>query len=128
MTPKTILLVDPHRDSRVVYSTVLARSGFQVLEADSDEEGLRIARAQGPDLILTEIFPWAAAGKTLPQRFRETPECSAIPVIALTAHLLTEEWHRELLRCCARVLAKPLGPRRVLEEVQRVFVIPPIPR
>lgn len=120
MAPKIVLLVDSHNDSRVVYATMLTHSGFQVLEAGDDEEGLRLARDRGPDLILTELFPWAGAGKMLPERLREVPETAAIPVIAVTAHLVPAEWEDALTRSCARVLTKPCGPRRILDEVRRL--------
>lgn len=120
MAPKTVLLVDPHADSRVVYATMLTHSGFRVLEAAGDEEGLGLARLEVPDLIVTELFPWSPAGKPLPQRLRETPETSAIPVIVLTAHLLPAEWEQTLVQHCDRVLSKPCGPRRVLEEVRSI--------
>ena len=121
MAPKTVLLVDPHRDSRVVYATVLSHSGYRVLEAVDDEEGLRLARAGEADVILTELFPWGEGGKMLPERLHEEPATSGIPVIALTAHLVPEEWARALSRSGARVLTKPCGPRRVLEEVRSVL-------
>ena len=124
MAPKTVLLVDPHADSRVVYATVLAHSGFRVLEAAGDEEGLGVARMEVPDLVVTELFPWSDTGKPLAQRLREAPETAAVPVIVLTAHLLPVEWERTLVRHCDRVLSKPCGPRRVLEEV-RSLVAPP---
>lgn len=121
MAPKTVLLVDPHRDSRVVYSTVFTHSGFRVLETGDDEEGLRLARSGAPDVILAELFPWSAGGKMFPERLQEIPEASRIPVIALTAHLLPEGWEQSLGRCCRRVLIKPCGPLRLLEEVRSIL-------
>ena len=121
MAPKTVLLVDPHQDSRVVYATVLLHSGYRVLEAVDDEEGLRLARVQEPDLILTELFPRGQGGKMLPERLREEPATSGIPVIALTAHLVPADWAAALERSGARVLTKPCGPRRVLEEVRSLL-------
>lgn len=121
MVPKTVLLVDPHQDSRVVYATVLSHSGFRVLEAVDDEQGLHLAREQEPDVILTELFPWSLDGKMLPERLHEAPETAAIPVIALTAHLVPDEWARALERAGARVLAKPCGPGRVLAEVRSLL-------
>lgn len=120
MTPKTVLLVDPHPDCRVVYATLLTHSGFRVLEARDDDEGLRLARVLSPDVILTELFPWGRGGKMFPERLREAPETSGIPVIALTAHLVPAAWEAALARICARVLTKPCGPRRILEEVKRL--------
>jgi CheY-like chemotaxis protein len=121
MGPKTVLLVDPHKDSRVVYATLLSHSGFRVLEAVDDEEGIRLACAQEPDVILTELFPWGKGGKMLPERLHEAPETSRIPVIALTAHLVPDAWAEALLRSGARVLTKPCGPSRVLEEVRSLL-------
>ena len=121
MAPKPVLLVAPPKDSRVVYATLLSHSGFRVLEAVDDEEGLRLARVQGPDVILTELFPWSEGGKLFPERLHDAPETSSIPVIALTAHLVPDEWAAALLRSGARVLTKPCGPRRVLEEVRSLL-------
>jgi CheY-like chemotaxis protein len=121
MVPKTVLLVDPHKDSRVVYATLLSHCGFRVLEAGDDEEGLHLAREQGPDVILTELFPWAEGGKMLPERLHEAPETSGIPVIALTAHLVPDAWAAALMRTGARVLTKPCGPSRVLAEVRSLL-------
>lgn len=121
MTPKTVLLVDSHQDSRVVYATLLLHSGFRVLQAVDDEEGMRMARVQAPDLILTELFPWSPGGKMLPERLHEAPETARIPVIVLTAHMVPAEWEAALVRSCTRVLTKPCGPRRVLEEVRSLL-------
>lgn len=120
MFPCTVLLVDPHADCRIVYATFLAHHGYRVIQALDDEEGVQLARTQRPDLILTELFPWSAGGKLLPERLREIPETAGIPVVVLTAHLLAEEWSDTLIDCSCRVLIKPCGPRHVLEEIRHL--------
>jgi two-component system cell cycle response regulator DivK len=92
-----------------------------VLETGDDEEGLRLARSGAPDLILAELFPWSGGGRMFPERLQDAPETAGVPVIALTAHLLPDGWEETLGRCCRRVLVKPCGPLRLLEEVRRIL-------
>ena len=102
-----------------MYATFLAHYGYRVLQAPDEEEGLRLARQQHPDLVLTELFPWSTDGALLPERLRSFPETVGIPVIVLTAHLVADEWRDRLLECGTRVLLKPCGPRQVMEEIRR---------
>ena len=58
------------------------------------------------------------------QRLKADPGTDAIPIIALTAHALEEDREKALQAGCDGYLAKPVEPRRVVQEVER-FVGPP---
>ena len=120
---KTILLVEDNEDNLVVYRTILEHVGYNVIEARDGEEGVSRAREHLPDLILMDISIPKLDGWEATQRLKESEETRAIPIIALTAHALEEDRQKALQAGCDGYLAKPVEPRRVVQEVER-FVGP----
>jgi two-component system, cell cycle response regulator DivK len=115
----TVLLIEDNEDNRIVYSTILQHYGYVVLEAQSGEEGLLIARERLPDVILMDIGLPGIDGWETTTRLRRDEATRGIPVIALTAHALSEHRMRALEVGCDDFLAKPVEPRAVLAAVTR---------
>ncbi len=123
-TRKTVLLVEDNEDNLVVYRTILEHVGYRVIEARDGEEGVTRAQQDLPDLILMDISIPKIDGWEATQRLKADPGTDAIPIIALTAHALEEDRQKALQAGCDGYLAKPVEPRRVVQEVER-FVGPP---
>lgn len=122
-TQKTVLLVEDNEDNLVVYRTILEHVGFKVIEARDGEEGVNRAKENLPDLILMDISIPKMDGWEATQRLKAFENTKAIPIIALTAHALEEDRQKALQAGCDGYLAKPVEPRRVVQEVER-FVGP----
>ena len=120
---KTVLLVEDNEDNLVVYRTILEHVGFRVIEARDGEEGVSRAREHLPDLILMDISIPKMDGWEATQRLKADGNTKQIPIIALTAHALEEDRQKALQAGCDGYLAKPVEPRRVVQEVER-FVGP----
>lgn len=120
---KTVLLVEDNEDNLVVYRTILEHVGFRVIEARDGEEGVSRAREHLPDLILMDISIPKMDGWEATQRLKADTSTKEIPIIALTAHALEEDRQKALQAGCDGYLAKPVEPRRVVQEVER-FVGP----
>jgi len=120
---KTILLVEDNEDNLVVYRTILEHVGYCVIEARDGEEGVSRAREHLPDLILMDISIPKLDGWEATQRLKGTDATRLIPIIALTAHALEEDRLKAAQVGCDGYLAKPVEPRRVVQEVER-FVGP----
>ena len=115
----TILLVEDNADNRDIYRTVLEHFGYDVIEAHDGEMGIRLAQERHPDLILMDISIPKIDGWQATKLLKADADTSSIPIIALTAHALTSDRERAREIGCDGYLAKPVEPRRVLEEVQR---------
>jgi two-component system, cell cycle response regulator DivK len=120
---KTVLLVEDNEDNLVVYRTILEHVGFRVIEARDGEEGVRQARKFKPNLILMDISIPKIDGWEATQQLKSDQDTKAIPIIALTAHALEEDRQKAIQAGCDGYLAKPVEPRRVVQEVER-FVGP----
>lgn len=116
---KTILIVEDNEDNLVVYRTILEHVGYRVIEARDGEEGVDFAARDHPDLILMDISIPKIDGWEATRRIKAEDETRDIPIIALTAHALEEDREKARRAGCDGYLAKPVEPRRVVEEVER---------
>jgi CheY-like chemotaxis protein len=119
MSEHKILLIEDNEDNRLVYRTILDHFGFVVLEAADGEEGIRRARADSPDLILMDVSIPKIDGWEATRQLKADPSTSSIPIIALTAHALATDRAKAQEAGCDGYLAKPVEPRKVVEEVQK---------
>jgi two-component system sensor histidine kinase/response regulator len=81
---KLILLIDDDGAIRLSFGLALRSRGYRVIESDSGEGGLELARQQMPDLILTDINMPGGDGQTLLQQIRADPELSGAQVVLMT--------------------------------------------
>lgn len=121
---KTVLLVEDNEDNLVVYRTILEHVGYQVIEARDGEEGVHRARSEEPDIILMDISIPKIDGWEATERLKADGVTSRIPIVALTAHALEEDRAKAMRAGCDGYLAKPVEPRRVVQEVEK-FIGPP---
>jgi two-component system sensor histidine kinase/response regulator len=81
---KTILLIDDDEGMRLTVGIMLRTKGYHVLEADSGQAGLEIARQHLPDLILSDIHMPGGDGSTLLRDLRRDPELRSKQIVLMT--------------------------------------------
>ena len=79
----TLLLVEDELSLARIVQDSLETRGFQVLHAPDGEQGLRLFRAQAPDLVVADVMLPVRDGFELAQHIRR--ENAAVPIIFLTA-------------------------------------------
>ncbi len=114
-----MLLVEDNEDNRIIYSTVLRHTGFEVVEAHDGVQAVELARSVLPDLILMDISIPKIDGWEATRILRSEPATRDIPIIALTAHALADDRERAATGGFTSYLAKPVEPRAVVAEVRR---------
>jgi two-component system, cell cycle response regulator DivK len=119
MRPKTVLLVEDNPDTREIYRTMLREHGYTVLEADNGEDGIALACERLPDIILMNISIPDVDGWTATTLLKRDPATASIPLIVVTAFQEAMNRERATQAGCDGYLDKPVGPNRVLAEVQR---------
>jgi two-component system cell cycle response regulator DivK len=116
---QTLLLVEDNEDNRIIYSTVLRHLGYVVIEAQDGVQAVELARRAQPDLILMDISIPRMDGWEATRILRGDPITRAIPIIALTAHALSDDRERAAEVGFTSYLAKPIEPRAVVAEVRK---------
>jgi CheY-like chemotaxis protein len=117
----TILLVEDNSDNRIIYRRVLEHFGYTVIEALDGEEAIRLATERVPDLILMDISIPRIDGWEATKAIRADARTNRIPIVALTAHAMPADRARAGEVGFASYLTKPIEPRRVVEEIERLM-------
>jgi CheY-like chemotaxis protein len=117
----TILLVEDNELNRDMLSRRLVRRGFDVLIATDGAEGVAVAVAERPDLVLMDMSLPGLDGWEATRRLKAAPETRFIPVIALTAHAMASDRERAVEAGCDDYDTKPVELTRLLEKVERLL-------
>jgi CheY-like chemotaxis protein len=116
-----ILYVEDNEDNIYVIRNRLGRAGFTVLIATDGEQGVNMAAAERPDLILMDLRLPVLDGWEATRRIKAQPETRDIPIIALTAHAMTGDREKALEAGCDDFDTKPVEMPRLLEKVRALL-------
>lgn len=117
----TILLVEDSHAVTSVIQSALIKEGFSVLTALDGLEGLKIAVAERPLIIITDSVMPRMDGYGLLRAIKANPMTSNIPVIMLTSKASTEDEQKALEFGFIDFIPKPVQPIRVVSRVKRVL-------
>ena len=112
-----VLIIEDNPKNLKLARDVLNHTGYQTLEAETAEEGLALARARHPDIVLMDVQLPGMDGLQALDRLRSDPETRDIPVIALTAFAMKDDRERFLAAGFDRYVAKPLDIREFPQQV-----------
>jgi two-component system cell cycle response regulator DivK len=122
----TILVVEDNAANMKLANFILTTAGHTVIGATDAETGLKLARAEQPDLIVMDIQLPRMDGLQATGLLKADPATRAIPVIALTALAMKGDEERILAAGCDGYVAKPLAYRDFLVVVARHLVKAPL--
>jgi CheY-like chemotaxis protein/GAF domain-containing protein len=116
----TILVVDDNAVNCKLLVAMLSGDGHLTLEASDGIDGLQVARAHRPQLIISDILMPSMDGYGFVRALRLDAELRATPVIFYTAHYHEREAHI-LAQACGvnRVLVKPCPHAELLKAVEQ---------
>jgi CheY-like chemotaxis protein len=116
-----ILYIEDNEDNIYVIKNRLGRAGFTVLVATDGEQGVSMAAAERPDLILMDLRLPGLDGWEATRRIKAQRETRDIPIIALTAHAMTGDREKALEAGCDDFDTKPVEMPRLLEKVRALL-------
>jgi len=116
-----ILLVEDNEMNRDMLSRRLVRNGFEVAIAIDGGQGVAMATAEKPDLILMDMSLPVLDGWEATRRVKADPATQSIPVIALTAHAMAEDKEKCLAAGCDDFDTKPVELPRLLGKIQALL-------
>lgn len=117
----TILLVEDNEMNRDMLSRRLSRKGFRIITAEDGRQGVELAAAERPDLILMDMSLPVMDGWEATRTLKRTPELRDIPVIALTAHAMAGDAERAFEAGCDEFDTKPVVLERLLHKMQSLL-------
>ena len=115
---KTVLVIDDEATTRTIIRQTLAKSGYEVLTAQSGEQGLAIAKQNIPDIIMIDVLMPGMDGFMLLKEIKRQDALRDKPIIVLTSR---ENVGDTLRRFGAdSFLNKPVDPVVLLKEIEKL--------
>jgi two-component system, cell cycle response regulator DivK len=118
MLGKRILVIEDHEENRRLLRDLMTSFGYELMEAVTGEDGLIVAEAQPPDLILMDIQLPGIDGYETTRRIKGNTSLSQIPIIAVTSYALSGDDIKAFAAGCDAYVTKPFDPAELLEKIR----------
>ena len=115
----TVLIVEDNEKNMKLARDVLQAKGYQTLEAETGEEGVRLAKERKPDLVLMDIQLPGINGIEAFRQIRADPGTARIPVVALTASVTPTDRSQITAAGFDAFVGKPINLKEFLDTVKR---------
>jgi len=118
---KKVLIVEDDLKNQKLFRDILEKVGYKIILASDGEQGVQLAQAEKPDLILMDIQLPVKDGLTATREIKGNPQISHIPVWALTAMAMKGD--KELVRAagCDDYISKPVQLSNLIEKLSTYF-------
>ncbi len=114
---KVILIVEDEPKNLKLVRDLLQVSGYKTIEATDGKQGIELAKARKPDLILMDIMMPKMDGLEAARILKADAITRNIPVVALTSYVMKGDKERILQAGCDGYIAKPIDIQELLEKV-----------
>jgi two-component system alkaline phosphatase synthesis response regulator PhoP len=105
-----ILLVEDFDDTRLMMKLWLERRGYRVIEAETGEEAIVLARSEAPDLIIMDVMMPGMNGLDATHRIRQDQALRRTPIVAVSAYGSDEYRGLALEAGCDEYVSTPFEP------------------
>ena len=116
----TVLIVEDNDKNMKLARDVLQAKGYQTLEAETGEEGVRLAKEKMPDLVLMDIQLPGINGIEAFRQIRADAKTARIPVVALTASVTATDRSHITAAGFDAFVGKPINLKEFLDTVKRL--------
>jgi len=124
MAGELVLLVEDNEKNRKLARDVLVYRGYRVAEAETGEDGVRLAGELLPALVLMDIQLPGIDGIEALRRLRADERTRAIPVMAVTASAMTTDRQKIMAAGFDGYQSKPIAVKAFLADVEALLARP----
>jgi CheY-like chemotaxis protein len=121
MGSEKILVVEDNPMNMELATDLLEIAGYAVIQAGTAEEGVSLAKAQTPDLILMDVRLPGMDGLAATSLLKQDPATRHIPVFALTAQAMKGDQEKALEAGCNGYITKPIDTREFPNEIAKAL-------
>ena len=117
MARSRILVVEDNPTSLKLVRDVLIYSGYEVIEATTGEDGVRLACESAPDLILMDLQLPGIDGAEALRQIRADDRNPGVPIVAVTAFAMHEDRDRAFESGFTGYVEKPISVRGFTQQI-----------
>ena len=119
--PVEVLLVEDNEMNRDMLSRRLTRNGFEIVMAVDGQQAVSMAASEKPDLILMDMSLPVIDGWEATRQVKANPDTGNIPIIALTAHAMSEDEAKARAAGCDDFDTKPVDIQRLMGKIKALI-------
>jgi two-component system cell cycle response regulator DivK len=116
----TVLIVEDNVKNMKLVRDLLKAKGYDTLEAATGQQGVDLALAHTPDLVLMDIQLPDINGIEAFERIRADPRMAAVPVVAFTASVTPSDRKRITQAGFSGFVSKPIDLKEFLATIKRM--------
>jgi len=121
MAGELILIVEDNEKNRKLERDVLQFHGYTIVEAETGEDGVRLARESVPALILMDIQLPGISGIEALRQLRDDPLTRTVPIIAVTASAMTQDRQKIMAAGFDGYQSKPINVKEFVAAVRAML-------
>jgi two-component system cell cycle response regulator DivK len=121
---QTILLIEDNEQNRYLATFLLQQHGYQVVTARDGFQGIELAQACSPSLILLDIQLPVLDGYGVARALRRIEALRATPIVAVTSHAMVGDREKSLAAGCTGYIEKPIDPDTFVSEIKHLIGLP----
>ena len=120
-TKKILYIEDIPANVNLVKQVLTSRTHLELLSAYNALDGIKLAEACAPDLILMDIHLPGMDGLTAFKKLQESSKTKDIPVLALTADAMDRDKRKALEMGFYSYITKPINVPKFLDVIDKVL-------
>jgi DNA-binding response OmpR family regulator len=118
---KKILLVDDHQTVFRLMQAIVRIKGYELIYAESGQQGIVMARQEQPDMILLDVMMPDIDGFKVCQYLKENEDTKDIPVMFLTARGAEDDLETGRKAGADGFMTKPFQTVEVLKQIEKLL-------
>jgi CheY-like chemotaxis protein len=115
-----VLYVEDHPAQSDIIKQMLEFAEYEVVLANSGEQGIEKAREEQPDVILMDLRMPGIGGIEAVKRLKSDPTVSHIPIIVISAWTSRANRDEAIQAGAAKFMAKPVDTMRLIEHIKKL--------
>ena len=121
LTPKKILIVEDEADIAQLVKLYLEKDGFRPTIAKTGVEGLKLVKADRPDMVILDLMLPEMDGLEICKRIRTSLDTALLPIMMLTAKAEESDTIIGLELGADDYVTKPFSPKVLVARVKALF-------
>jgi CheY-like chemotaxis protein len=113
-----ILVIEDNPTNMELMTYLLNAFGHTAIVARDGEEGIAMAMAETPDLILCDLALPKVDGYGVARRLKQDPQLQAVPIIAVTASAMVGDRDKVIGAGFDGYISKPIAPETFVADIE----------
>jgi two-component system cell cycle response regulator DivK len=118
---KKVLVIEDNKDNLRLITYALNRSGYEVVSAETGEEGVQLALSERPFFIVMDMNLPVIDGYTATRHIRNAEAGNPVPIIAITSYAMVGDREKAIAAGCNGYIEKPIDPLTVVEKIHEAL-------